>query len=173
MKASLSLVTMLFLAVTTAFAQKATVVCERTLRNNAGDQLHQIANVFADSVGNALKRNYPVQLDGVTVDLICENGSMTLRYTTWLYECDPSVADYYFDRRGSFGLSASPAQAKADAEGRMNRQVMEATEKFDQMYGLRKDGGKRTNTWERTDAATNCVGFHGFIAETFFVVTRF
>ncbi|MDA3837063.1 MAG: hypothetical protein PF542_05565 [Nanoarchaeota archaeon] len=83
-----------------------TVSVSRTAKNNNGDNLHKVANVFSAKVGDELKRLYPAEYSWPEVNLECSPaGYITLSYMVEIVRSDSANAKTVFDHRGALSIS--------------------------------------------------------------------
>ncbi len=127
---------MLLLAYATT-ASARTITVSRTATDNSGDYLHQIANVFVDSVGNALKKEFPSAIvsGSMSVTLTRSQNGLTLSYSCEIETVSPDEAQYYFEHAGALSVSRTASAARSDASNRANRQFDERVTKFRVAYG--------------------------------------
>ncbi|HRH31576.1 MAG TPA: hypothetical protein PK950_02815 [Candidatus Paceibacterota bacterium] len=121
----------LFCSATICNAQH-TIRLSRTAPNNAGDYLHKIANVFADSVGKALKAYYPATIETSSIEVTAKTDGnyITLTYELTIESADEESALYYFDHRGALSVDQSCEESVADAKLRAERQTTELQRKI-------------------------------------------
>lgn len=108
---------------------------ERTAPDNAGDQLHKLANNFAKLIGDTLKALYPATVTDVDVFMNEGPNGITLSYRAIVSRCEPYEAIYYFDHRGALSGNNKFDLAEKDAKERAFEQTMEANKKFAESYG--------------------------------------
>ncbi len=114
-----------------------TITITRTASNNAGDNFHQVSNVFCDTVGKTLKAHYPahIEIGSLSVTFEADSNGMTLTYSATIEPCDSAFADYYFDHRGALSANRIKDFAEKDARNRACEQYKVVAEKFKTAYG--------------------------------------
>ncbi len=108
----------------------ARVFKTRELPNNNGDELHRVANEFADEVGGKLKSNYPAKIYSVTYKVESVGSNIRLTYEALIERSDETSYHWYFDRRGALSSDVKRQNAIDDALGRMLYQVNQSLPKI-------------------------------------------
>ena len=150
------------------------VIVEVTLPDNNLDTLRSTANYFTRSVNYHLQRNYPVDVEKLSVDLYCDSGKVKLRYYARLFPCEQPDAEFNFHHTGSFALKKKAKRARSYADNGVEKQAAETRRRLDYTYG--KSANKQSKTrmimkHSHTDICTD----HKYsvaVTEAFFATKR-
>jgi hypothetical protein len=102
----------------------------RELPNNNGDELHRIANEFANEVGNKLKSNYPAEIHSLAYIVESAGNNIRLTYEALIKRSDETSYQRFFDHRGALSSDVKRQDAVDDASSRMTYQVNQSLPKI-------------------------------------------
>ncbi len=167
------LITALCVLVHTTSAQ-VEVKVEVTLPDENLDTLRSTADYFTYCVNYHLQRNYPSDVETLSVDLYCDSGQVKLRYYARLLPCDQPDAEFNFNHTGSFALKKKAKRAQSFAESGMEKRIIETRKRLDYTYGKSANKVSKTRMIVKYSSTDICTDYRYSVAvtEAFFATKR-
>jgi hypothetical protein len=150
------------------------VKIEITLPDDNLDTLRSTADYFTRCVNYQLQRNYPVDVEKLSVDLYCDSGKVKLRYYARLLPCEQPDAEFNFHHTGSFALKKTAKRARSYADNGMEKPAIEKRRELDYTYGRSANKVSRTRMIVKYSSTDICTSdrYSVAVTEAFFATKR-
>lgn len=150
------------------------VKVEVTLPDENLDTLRSTADYFTYCVNYHLQRNYPADVERLSVDLYCDSGQVKLRYYARLLPCEQPDAEFNFHHTGSFALKKKEKRAQSFAESGMEKRVIETRKRLDYTYGKSVNKVSKTRIIVKHSSTDICTEdrYSVAVTEAFFAIKR-
>lgn len=133
------LITLLFFGLThTSQAQQHIISSVRLSATNDRDFIHDVANDFTESLGKALKVQYPSKIKKIDIKIDATKDLISLYYTADIEKCDTASADYIIEHAGALSIDFIKNNSANNANKRSKNQATNRYKIMSSVYGKQK-----------------------------------